>query len=571
MQPLFETTSKAGRLAARRRVFAQQDGLALLPLLAAFVRRRVFEALEGGVDVRTLQKEFSARRGYLNLALRALASSGWITGWSAPQSEADLDAAQTVTLTEAGRCAARLLQGMGPRLDRVEAFLAFSEELAAYLLTPIAAPEGVPSIEEMADLVRREFDLPDVEPELASVRARLVAHLEGGLAAPLAVALSRHRFVAIEGDGRDVKVDDQVVAPASVRPRARRRVREEILPALAALRWYDLEADTLTNQGRAVVFFASAYAVTLSYLPLLRRAEELIFRSADFVRMFPPTAAGHESHVDRRLNIWGSGGSHALYFAKVDEIVRRIFSREDYPRAVCDTGCGDGTFLRHIAEVLRDRLSWNFFAKPVAFIGSDLNLASREKTRETLAAGGVPNAHVVDAAIDIADPDALDAGIRALGIRDGDHVVSAADALHTNSMLIHNRIWRATAGTPSSNTDGAFVEPGGRVVTGQALAADLVGFMSRWSPYVARYGWLFIELHTLPAHVVAADPGRTPTIGYDLTHGFSNQYTVEHAEVLRAAGQAGLKPGPAEFQALFPKGDLARVSVTYLVGAVEAQ
>lgn len=545
-------------------MFAQQDGLALIPILAAFVRRRVFDALERGIDVHQLQAEFSARRGYLNLALRSLASSGWLEGWKSPQTVADLEAPCTVRLTEAGRCAAGLLRSLGPRLDRVEAFLAFSEQLSSYLLSPIAAPEGVPSLAEMADLVRREFDLPAAD--LPDVRARLVAHLEGALAAPLAVALSRHRFVAVEGDGRGVLVGERVTPLASVRPRARRRVRDEVVPALAALGWYDLDADRLSKQGRAVVFYASAYAVTLSYLPLLRRAEELIFRNGDFARMFPPTAAGHESHVDRRLNIWGSGGSHALYFAKVDEIVSRIFSRDDYPRAVCDTGCGDGTFLRHIAEVLRDRLSWNFFSKPVAFIGSDLNLASREKTRETLAAGGVPNAHIVDAAIDIADPASLDAGIRALDIRDGDHVVSAADALHTNSMLIHNRIWRPTEGTPPSETDGAYVEPGGRVVTGSALAADLVGFMTRWSPYVSQYGWLFIELHTLPASVVAADPGRTPTIGYDLTHGFSNQYTVEHAELLRAAKLAGLVPGPPEFQALFPKGDLARVSVTYLVG-----
>lgn len=564
MEPLFTTTSRADRLAARRRVFAQQDGLALVPILAAFTRRRVFDALEHGIDVHALQAEYSARRGYLNLALRALASSGWLEGWTSPQSAEDLEAPRRVQLTETGREAANLLRTLGPRLDRVEAFLAFSEQLSAYLLTPIAAPEGVPSLAEMAALVQREFDLPTGGPP--EVRARLVAHLEGALAAPLAVALARHRFVAMEGEGREVLVGDQVTPPPGVRPTGRRRVRDEVLPALAALGWYDLDAGALRKQGRAVVFFASAYAVTLSYLPLLRRAEELIFRNGDFARMFPPTPAGHESHVDRRLNIWGSGGSHALYFAKVDEIISRIFSRDDYPRAVCDTGCGDGTFLRHIAEVLRDRLGWNFFAKPVAFIGSDLNLASREKTRETLAAGGVPNAHIVDAAIDIADPAALDAGIRGLNILDADRVVSAADALHTNSMLIHNRIWRPTEGWPASATDGAFVDPGGRVVTGGALAADLVAFMTRWSPYVSQYGWLFIELHTLPAAVVAADPGRTPTIGYDLTHGFSNQYTVEHAELLRAAALAGLVPGPEEFQALFPKGDLARVSVTYLVG-----
>ncbi len=538
----------------------------MLPFLAAFTRRRVFEALDKGIDARDLARDFSARRGYLNLVLRALQSSGWLDGWRAPQVAEDLERPLPLSLTPSGRVIAELLRGMGPTLERIEAFLRFSERMSAYLTTREAAPEGSATIEEMASLCARDFDLPPVQQEHVAVRERLISMLQGALAAPLAVAMARHRLVAMEGDGRTVIVDDRVVPPSTLRPESRRRIREELLPGIAALGWFDLASGTLTKQGRAVVFFASAYAVTLSYLPLLRRVEELIFRHGDFRDIFPPTVEGHETHVDRRLNIWGSGGSHSLYFAKVDEIVAQLFERDDYPRAVCDTGCGDGTFLRHIADVLRDRLSWNFFSKPVAFIGSDLNLASRQKTRETLAAGGVPHAHVVDTPIDIADPDALDAGIRALGIALDDRVLGAADALHTNSMLIHNRIWRQTPGSPPSATDGAFVEPGGTAITGQALAADLVAFMTRWSPYVRRYGWLFIELHTLPSAVVARDPGRTPTIGYDLTHGFSNQYTVEHAELLRAADLAGLRPGPEAFQALFPQGDMGRVSVTYLLG-----
>ena len=66
--------------------------------------------------------------------------------------------------------------------------------------------------------------------------------------------------------------------------------------------------------------------------------------------------------------------------------------------------------------------------------------------------------------------------------------------------------------------------------------------------------------------VIAEDPGRTPTLAYDLTHGFSNQYTVEREELLAAAQLAGLREGPAVWQAEFPEGVRARVSVNYLVG-----
>ena len=565
MRPLFSATTKAERLSTRRRIFAQQDGLALVPILAAFVRRGVFEALRRGTTAPELAREFSIRRGYLQLALRALASSGWLSGWRAPQTRADLERADPIALTPLGCVAADLLHAVAPTLDRVEAFLAFSECMEDYLTTRKGAPDGAPSISEYTALLSHEFHLPPVSDEFGPLRQRVVRHLEGALAAPLAVTLARHGIVTIEGTGRGVSVGETVDL-RRIPARCHRRYKDEAALALAALGWLDAERGSLTPTGMATVFYATAYAVTLSYLPLLRRAETLLFEDGRFVEMFPPTAAGHETHVDRRLNIWGSGGAHSLYFAKVDEIVASLFRRAPYPRAVCDTGSGDGTFLRHIAEVLRDDLSWDFFNNPVAFIGADLNLASREKTRETLAAGGVPNAHVVDIPIDIADPDALDAGIRALRIPHDDGLLTAADALHTNSMLIHNRVWRPTPGTPPSDTDGAYVEPGGEVVTGQELAADMVGFMSRWSPYVRRFGWLFIELHTLPSERIAEDPGRTPTIGYDLTHGFSNQYTVERSELLRAAQLAGLRIGAQEHQALFPSGSLARVSVTYLEG-----
>jgi hypothetical protein len=546
----------------------------MLPILAMFCRRKVFDALIRGIDVRELQKETAARRGYLNIALRALASAGWLQGFSAPSRPADLEAPLAVRLTPVGRRAAELLGGLGTRLDRVEASLALSQVMPRYLWSEELAPEGVASLPEMAQWCRSRCGLPTASGRNdGPVVDRLAAMLEGPLAAPLAVFLARDELVQTRGSGRNAEVDDRVVFPSSFGPSSRRRFEQEVFPCLVALGWMNPRTERLTNDGRLAVLYGSAYAVTLSYLPLLRRVEELTFRNTSFERLFPTDAAGHETHVDRRLNIWGSGGAHALYFSAVDRIVLELFRRPDYPRAICDTGCGDGTFLRHLATLLRDELGWDFFTRPVAFIGSDLNLASRQRTREALAAEGIPHAYVIDEAIDIAAPDRLDAAIRQLDLFiEGDdgtsRLLAAADALHTNSMLVHNRTYQPSLRPPpSSTTDGCFVDPSGHALVGTALQANLVDFISRWRPFVQRYGWLFIELHTLPSSVVAQDPDRTPTIAYDLTHGFSNQYTVELTELITAAQTAGLELGPPQFQAHFPSAELPRISVTYLRGA----
>src|SRR5690606_30537242 len=114
--------------------------------------------------------------------------------------------------------------------------------------------------------------------------------------------------------------------------------------------------------------------------------------------------------------------------------------------------------------------------------------------------------------------------------------------------------------------DGAFVRADGYAVPLDDLKAELVAFAKRWAPLVERHGWLFIELHTLNVEDQAADPGRTPTMAYDLTHGFSSQYTVERAELLDAAAQAGLVAGPKQFNRCFPDELRPRISINYLVG-----
>jgi hypothetical protein len=477
-------------------------------------------------------------------------------------------------LKERGVLAADQLEALGPKLDRLEAGLALAEAFPRFLLAGGTAPEGSPTLETMARWRTEAFGLPlaGADPVRREVYDRLCAMFEGVMAAPIAVTLARERMFSIRGRGRDTEVAEHLKIADSLSATTHRRIRSQVFPAMAALGWLDPGTERLTRAGMLTGFFATAYGVTSSYLPLLRRAEELIFKQGNFAEMFSPTTDGHETHVDRLMNIWGSGGAHDLYFRTVDQVVQSLFERADYPLAICDTGCGDGSFLRHLYEILRDRMSWRFFDRPVYFIGSDLNLRSRERTRETLAQAGVPQAHVVEADIDINDPHVLDAGIRRLGIEIVDRksgakrLLTAADALHTNSMLIHNRSFRLPAGaTIASSTDGAFVDSNGYAAVGDVLQANLVEFMRRWAPLVGGYGWLFIELHTVAAELVAEDPGRSPTIAYDITHGFSHQYTVERSELLAAAALAGLQLGPADYQAEFPSGDLNRISVTYLV------
>ena len=129
-------------------------------------------------------------------------------------------------------------------------------------------------------------------------------------------------------------------------------------------------------------------ATVASYRPMLMNIAEVIFGNCAAV--FQRDAAGHETHVDRTLNVMGSGFQHERYFDQMEEAILAVFNREPYedqPRYVADMGCGDGTLLRKIydlikAKSLRGKVLDRY---PVKLIGVDYNAQALEATARTLA------------------------------------------------------------------------------------------------------------------------------------------------------------------------------------------
>ena len=61
-----------------------------------------------------------------------------------------------------------------------------------------------------------------------------------------------------------------------------------------------------------------------------------------------------EIHVDRTLNVWGSGGAHKAYFTHLDNVVKEVFNKplDQQPLGLCDMGCGNGALLLHLRDVI---------------------------------------------------------------------------------------------------------------------------------------------------------------------------------------------------------------------------
>jgi hypothetical protein len=260
------------------------------------------------------------------------------------------------------------------------------------------------------------------------------------------------------------------------------------------------------------------------------------------------------------MNVWGSGGAHANYFKKSDEIVVELFNRplDLQPHGVCDMGCGDGALLEHVHSIVRSRTLRGTMlgSHPLVLVGADLSKVARRLAKQKLRQAGIPSFHVIPG--DINRPAYLANELEQLGL-------DIHNFLHVRSFLDHNRPYVAPAnyvqGSRSPRSTVAFAHLGEEIPAGE-LEENLVRHLRRWAPYVGRFGMLVMELHTLPPALTAANLDRTPALAYDATHGFSDQYLVELDVFLDCAREAGLR-SDERFFARFPASDLATISINF--------
>ncbi|MFA7688099.1 MAG: class I SAM-dependent methyltransferase, partial [Moheibacter sp.] len=333
-----------------------------------------------------------------------------------------------------------------------------------------------------------------------------------------------------------------------------------LLEALAELGWFSRKGRNFqfTETGLFFARRASAYGVTVSYLPMFAKMENLLFGRANEIREVE--MGEEEIHVNREMNVWGSGGAHSTYFKVLDEFIIEIFNRplEDQPKGILDMGCGNGTLLQHLYDVIdRQTLRGKHLDEhPLFLVGADYNKAALKVTRANLIKSDIW-AKVIWG--DIGNPKLLSDDLKS------DYDIHLGDLLNIRTFLDHNRIWEDVSDLGKnriSSSTGAFAFRGKRLSNSE-VEENLLQHLKKWTPYVEKFGLLVIELHTLPPQLTAENLGKTAATAYDATHGFSDQYIVEVDVFHRICKEAGLNPDGNLFKK-FPDSELATVSINLL-------
>ncbi len=533
--------SKSRQAEYRGRLFRHLDGLVTAPSAFELYDKGVLRHIndQGPCDLNSLSRKFKANEGYLNVALRVLCSQGWLS--------CSLDKSKDAvaySITGNGRIALnyiplyreavdllRIGEKYHPRKFEREPFLKM-EQLFESFKNSFGTTAGKDNAEE-------------------TVRQQVLAHIEGIILGPTIVHLGMsgmfHKYFMETRFSADEFHQD----PESF---------GRLLDIFVYFGWFAKNNETyeFTEKGLFFARRASAYGVTVSYLPTLRKLDVLIFGDADQLRK--PQLNTEEVHVDRAMNVWGSGGAHAAYFKVVDTIVKEIFNRpiEEQPKGILDLGCGNGAFLEHLFDLidkhtLRGR---HLEEHPLVLVGVDFNETALKITRANLVKADIW-AKVIWG--DIGRPHLLSKTL------DEQYGLDLKELLNVRTFLDHNRIWN-TPEQPNPNrvsdSSGAFAFRGKRI-SNSLVEDSLLEHFGNWFEYVKKYGLLVIELHTVPPEIVSENLGRSPATAYDATHGFSDQYIVEVPVFLKVAQEAGLHPDP-QFSRKFPNSDLATVTVNLL-------
>ncbi len=523
----------------RSELFRHLDGIVTIPTVYLLHSKGILDFLrsERNTTLKSIASNFSANEGYLNVALRVLASQGWLLHETV---------GDTISISTNDR--SDIAFGLIPLYADAAELI----NISGHFHPRKFEEEPLKYLDRLFQNYKNRYEMETSNnPIVTEIQNQILSHIEGVIVGPSIVSLGMggmfHKYFMKASFRHDEFHNNG-------------RNFERLLDIFTELGWFDKKNDTYTFTDKGLFFArrASAYGVTVSYIPAFRKLNELLFGDPTIFWNLPKGAK--EIHVDREMNVWGSGGAHSTYFKKIDEIIIDIFNKpiEDQPKGIVDMGCGNGAFLIHLFDVIENRTLRGKMLEehPLFLVGADYNKAALDVTRSNIVMANIW-AKVIWG--DIGRPDLLADNLQE------NYGIHLSELLNVRTFLDHNRIWSdpiSKEAQKDSLSSGAFAFRGKRL-SNELVEENLKEHFSKWAPYVQKYGLLVIELHTISPSITAQNLGKTAATAYDATHGFSDQYIVEVDIFNDVASRAGLFP-VEEYFTKFPDSELATVSINLL-------
>lgn len=331
---------------------------------------------------------------------------------------------------------------------------------------------------------------------------------------------------------------------------------------------------TMSPKGSLALQRCYSYYVPTSYSPMLAEFNTILFEDAGwgFVGTGQDTAET-EIHVERTLNVVGSGAQHQTLFKDLMRHINLIFGGEDFvsqPQFVVDTGSGDGHLLMHIYEHVklhtpRGRALQEF---PLTMVGVDFNEESRVATAVNLSKRSIP--HIVLFG-DIGKPAEIMSSLLK-------KKVDLTKTLHVRSFLDHDRPYIPPETVPAADSvtgkfarsqmvDFVHLDKHGQPISAEELYASLVEHFQRWGDALdGSFGLCMLEVMMLDASTTKRFFNDCVSFHFDIVQCLSRQYMMSPVAFAMGAGMAGLMPANFKNVQTYPEqGKYCRVVNQHLV------
>ena len=496
-----------------RRLFSHLEGIVVIPTFLALDKFNIIEKMKSGqsIGLEELSNQNLNQSGYINVSLTTLSSLNVLN-----------------KITDKNNIYYSVTDYGIKYIELIKNYFFYNEiqnSINSFIVNDIKKEDISLYIESLDEL------LNDLEKNLRSlfdsnddIKQRIAYHIEGAILAPL--------FIYNSHNSNNKKV-------------------ENIIKKI-------LSYDSSINLEDAYQYFylrSKSYGVTASYQPIFSNLDKIIFKGkipTDF-----RDDNNNELHVNRRLNVWGSGGAHKTYFNKIDKIIEDIFNRpiEEQPKGIADMGCGDGMFLQHLYELILNKTirGKNIDKHPLILVGADLNQKAIDESKKTLNNANI-NCNFLLA--DISNPNDYKQNLKDM------FDIKIDDLLHVRSFLDHNRVYsdiKEIKDTKLPQSTGAYAYKG-KYLNSNSIASNLIQHFKLWKKHISKHGLLLLELHGLNLALCKKNISRTPTIAYEATHGYSDQYIVEYDFFLRCANIAGLEKID-KYSQVFPNKEITTISL----------
>ena len=507
----------------RKKLFLHLDGIVLLPILNFLIKNKIFDFLmRNNASLDEIADKFKINKAYGNISLRALWSSG-ILDYNSQNHKFSLNKNYLT-----------ILANLKPFL------IDFIKILPYYKNFNLVINNSDKKYNDLLIICNNHLNkmkkILNIKDDL--IHNYIYHYFEGIFIGPIISHLGFLNIINLK------KIKSQQL----------NEIEDNIIQIFKDLNFINKTTSISTKKGEFYFKRSASYGVTVSYLETFVRIDDLLINKNYFI--WDRDKEGYELHVNRTMNVWGSGGAHQFYFNKIDEIIIEIFNKkiEKQPTGIIDIGCGDGAFLEHVHDLIMKHTIRKKYKKkfPLKLVGVDINKAARDASRERL------NKRNLDYIIingNISDPKSIDMNLN------NNFNLKLCDFLNARTFLDHNRIYSKPKNniSLSKKSTGGFCYKGNYISSNQ-LGNNLIEHLGLWKPYINKYGIIILELHTIHPNDSIKNRSKTLSCAYDTTHGFSDQYLVEYDFFIYCAKKVGLRLND---KFVYPNENIPTISISY--------